>query len=176
MIIEHKFLNQEIDFRTKLLIIGTFNPNTIGNEVSFFYGRPRNFLWKYLPLAYNVNDLKYQDLNVKFDFMKEFNIDFIDLIKSVDVEEGEELNFDDDYIDARVNEWNPIIEKLESLENIEKIIFTRSTFNGVPNILEKLEEIENYCRLNEIETIRMKSPARFWRLDRQQLWNNFINY
>lgn len=173
-IIKHKFRNRQISLTTEILVIGTFNPDTEGNNVTFFYGRPRNFLWKYLPLAFNEECLKYQDLDQKMAFMDTHNIDFVDLIKSVDVEEGQELNVDDKYIDNKVVEWVDILEILNNLPNLRKVIFTRSTFNGIPNILQQVNQIETYCDNNGIDVIRMISPARFWRQDRQNMWNNFI--
>lgn len=174
-IIEHKFSNHQINPKTSILIIGTFNPNVDNNIVSFFYGRPRNFLWRYLPFSFFENDLKEEELNVKLEFMNRRKVDFIDLIKSVDVEVGQELNFDDNYIDERVNEWNDIEELIKNLPSLSKVIFTRSTFNGIPNIFEKVNDLELLCLNNKINFIRIISPARFWRQDRQLLWNNFIN-
>lgn len=175
MIVEHKFRNHLIDSSTEILIIGTFNPNVNGNNVTFYYGRPRNYLWKYLPLAFNEECLKGQNDVEKFNFMEAYKVDFIDLIKLIDIENGQELNFDDNYLDNVVEEWNDILLQIGRLKKLKKIIFTRSTFNGITNIYKKLLEIENYCDENEIEIIRMISPARFWRQDRQNIWNNFIN-
>ena len=174
MPILHKFLNHSINPETEILIIGTFNPDVAGNEVSFFYGRPRNFLWRYLPFAFNKEDLKYSTDGEKFDFMKKNKIDFIDLIKIVDVEVGQELNFDDNYLDGRIIEYNDILNLVANLKNLKKIIFTRSTFIGIPNIRLSIENIEQYCNIHDISTIRIISPARFWRNDRQLMWDNFI--
>ncbi len=47
-IVKHKFR----DFRNKsdieILILGTFNPDTIENTAKFFYSRNRNYLWNLL--------------------------------------------------------------------------------------------------------------------------------
>ncbi len=174
-IIQHKFRNHSINKQTRLLIIGTFNPDVIGNDVTFFYGRHRNFLWRYLPFSFGEVDLKQVNLVDKLNFMERKKVDFVDVIKTIDIEQGNELNFDDNYIDNFVIEWNNIIDILENNKSIKKVIFTRSTFNGIPNIYDKIDEIEVYCNMNEIKYINMISPARFWRNDRQLIWNNFIN-
>jgi G:T/U-mismatch repair DNA glycosylase len=63
--IAHKFVNKKIDPDTEILIIGTFNPDTAGNEADFFYGRQRNFLWTLLPYAFGEANLKNASRNDK---------------------------------------------------------------------------------------------------------------
>ena len=54
----HKFKDHKIQDDTQLLVIGTFNPDVKGNSADFFYGRPRNYLWKLLPLCFGYENLK----------------------------------------------------------------------------------------------------------------------
>ncbi len=79
--IEHKFLNHKINSQTKILIVGTFNPNAKNNSADFFYGRSRNYLWRILSVAYNNKDLKEASKHKKIEFINKHKIDFADLIK-----------------------------------------------------------------------------------------------
>ena len=75
-VIKHKFRKHSINSETKILIIGTFNPDVSNNEADFFYGRKRNYLWQLLPETLNQKSLKYEKKQKKLEFMKENNIDF----------------------------------------------------------------------------------------------------
>ena len=59
MNINHKFINHKIQEDTKVLIIGTFHPETSSGS-DFFYGRSRNFLWRLLSKARATNDALYR--------------------------------------------------------------------------------------------------------------------
>jgi len=68
--IKHKFSGHKIQKDTEILIIGTFNPDTEGNDAEFFYGRSRNYLWKILPLCIGNEDLKGKPFDEKLRFIK----------------------------------------------------------------------------------------------------------
>lgn len=70
--IKHKSLIRPIDPRTEILIIGTFNPDTQGNEADFFYGRGRNFFWRLLPFVFDEPDLKGADKQKKLPVKQMF--------------------------------------------------------------------------------------------------------
>ena len=120
-IVSHRFLTHEINQDLETLIIGTFNPDTEENQAEFFYGRSRNYLWRLLPTAYNEQDLKNADKKEKLDFIDRRKIDFIDLISIVEVEEGEEANYYDGFIDGKVKKWRNIIDEIDRLKNIKRI-------------------------------------------------------
>jgi len=173
-VIEHKFKNHQIKADTETLIIGTFNPNSPNNPADFFYGRNRNNFWKLLPIAFDNEILNDKTKIDKIAFSNKFKVDFIDLINSVEVEEGQETNYDDNYIDSRVIEWNKIIPTLSNLKTIKKICFTRKTLSDIPHMKEKILEIENYCKSQNIIFTYLLTPARFYNSKKQEVWNNFF--
>ena len=69
-IIKHRFLSHEINSATEILIIGTFNPDAKDNKAEFFYGRDRNFLWRLLPTAFGIENLKDKTKREKLDFIQ----------------------------------------------------------------------------------------------------------
>jgi G:T/U-mismatch repair DNA glycosylase len=174
-IIKHKFHNHLINPETQILIIGTFNPDTENNPAEFFYGRSRNFLWRLLPTAFNFNDLKGKSKADKLDFISKEKIDFVDLITSVAIEEGNETNYNDAYIDSRVLEWRDILAELKRLKKLKKVCFTRKSFSDIPEMKKKIEEVKDYCDNNGIPFEYLTTPARFYREDKQQEWTTFFS-
>jgi len=172
--VKHKFLNHIIQSDTEILIIGTFNPETPGNEAEFFYGRKRNFLWTLLPNSFNENALKNSSLDEKKLFMKKFKIDFVDLIEEIEIEEGQEKNYYDGYIDKRVKKWKDIQNLIKEHPRIKKVCFTRITFGGIANIEHKIKEVEEYCLESGIQFACLLTPARFVNDDKQRSWNEFF--
>lgn len=167
----HKFENHEISKETKILILGTFHPD-IPNEADFFYGRSRNYLWRILPEVFHYANLKQSQIEDKFKFMKKFNIDFVDIIKEIDVPFGQENNYNDAFIDALVVEWKNIILEIQKLKNIEAIYFTRKTFIGIPNIESEISKIRNYCTKECIRFCLLETPARFSNPRKIESWKN----
>jgi G:T/U-mismatch repair DNA glycosylase len=173
-VIKHRFLNHEINPETETLIIGTFNPDTPGNEADFFYGRQRNFLWRLIPTALSGNDLKGKPKNEKLEFIKLNKIDFIDLITLVNVDEGEEENYDGIYIDSREIEWRDVIGEIRKLKKLKRIAFTRKTLSGIPQMRKRIEAIVEYCNENQIPFHFLKTPARTYSDDKQKIWTDFF--
>ncbi len=172
--IKHRFLNYKINPKTKILILGTFNPDTEKNEADFFYGRSRNYLWKLLPTAFKKPDLKKASKQEKLSFIKQERIDFIDLISEIEVEEGQESNYDDKFIDSRVIKWQNIIEEIGKLSNLKKILLTRKTFTDIPKMKIQIETIQDYCFKNGIYFKALTTPARFYNEKKQIEWTKFL--
>ena len=173
--IKHKFINRSIEPGTETLIIGTFNPDTPGNEADFFYGRSRNFLWRLLPFVFDEPDLKGTEKEKKVNFIKKHNIDLIDLISAVEVEDGQETNYYDTYIDDKVVEWRGIISEIDKLKNLKRVCFTRKTFSGIPNMKKRIEAIQEHCQKKGIYFKALTTPARFYRQDKQDEWSDFFH-
>lgn len=172
--IKHKLLGHSLNPQTEILIIGTFNPDTEKNQADFFYGRVRNHLWNLLPLAYHEKGLKGAVKKEKLDFIEKHKIDFIDLFAQVIVEDGQEDNFKDHYIDQRVTEWRDVILEIKKLPNLKKVCLTRKSFSDTPNIKSKVIEIQDFCQNEGIYFEALSTPARFYNKDKQDEWTNFI--
>ena len=170
MKIEHKFREHEINPDTKMLIIGTFNPDVDNNKATFFYGRDRNFLWSLLPKAFNKESLKKSNNQEKLEFIKEHNIDFVDLISEIEIDEGQENNYGDDYIDKKVTIWNDIVGNILKKLNIKEVYFTRTTFSNIPNMERKINKIEQFCEDSKIKFECLLTPARFENEDKLNSW------
>jgi G:T/U-mismatch repair DNA glycosylase len=172
--VQHRFLNHQINPNTETLIIGTFNPETSDNDAEFFYGRSRNYLWRLLPKAFWETDLKGSSKPKKVEFIQKYKIDFTDLIEEIQVEEGQEANYYDGYIDNKVTQWKNIIALIDNLPNLKRVCFTRKTFSDIPNMKKQLSEIQNHCNKKGIAFQALTTPARFYREDKQSEWSNFL--
>lgn len=172
--IKHKFIDHKINPDTECLIVGTFNPDVEGNEATFFYGRQRNSLWKLLPIAYGEESLKQASLEEKIEFMKKHHVDFIDLIAEIEVEVGQEHNYDDKYIDSRVKVWTKIEDVIESLRNLKMVCITRKTFTSIPNLRKSVEKLQQLCADKSITSNCMITPSRFYNQQKQDEWNYII--
>jgi G:T/U-mismatch repair DNA glycosylase len=172
--IRHRFFDHTINLQTETLVIGTFNPDTPENTADFFYGRPRNFLWKLIPTAFGDSNLKSKTKDEKLDFIIKRKLDFIDLIAEVEVDEVS--NYYDNYLDSRVSKWRDIISEINKLSNIKRVCFTRKSFSDIPNMKIKIEAIREYCETKIINFQYLTTPARFYREDKQHEWTNFFNY
>lgn len=172
MLVHHRFSEHVIPTDTEIIIIGTFNPETPENSADFFYGRTQNHLWTLLPVAFGKTSLKTGGKDAKTRFLTEYKIDFMDVIKSVDVEKPDDYR--DDYIDNCVVEWFDIIARLKQLPALKKVCITRKTVAGIPNIRKRLLEIEQYCRENNLQFQYLITPARGYTKLKQEEWNTFF--
>jgi len=172
--IKHRFIDHKINSKTEILILGTFNPDTEKNEAEFFYGRSKNYLWKLLPTAFGKNDLKKEPVSKKLTFIEQIKIDFIDLIEEIKVDEGQETNYDDAFIDSRVVKWRDVINEIKKLKDLRKVILTRKTFNDIPKMKEQIEVIKDYCFKNGINFKVFPTPARFYNEKKQNEWTNIL--
>lgn len=171
----HRFLDHQINPQTETLILGTFNPETPNNEATFFYGRQRNHLWRLLPAAYGHDNLKGATVDQKLNLMRRYRIDFADLIAEIEVDEGQEANYDDAYIDGRVKQWNDIEYVIRGLPNLKRVGFTRKTLTGIPHMKSRITGIGEYCALRNIVFQALITPSRFYREDKQTEWTRFLN-
>lgn len=172
--VKHRFLENQIPHETETLIIGTFNPDTPDNDAEFFYGRSRNYLWRLLPTAYGEPDLKKATKQEKLDFINQYKINLVDLIEEIEVDEGEEANYYDGYIDSKVTKWRDIKGIIDNLPKLKRVCFTRKTFSDIPNMKTRLEAIQGHCNMKAIPFKALTTPARFYREDKQQEWTNFL--
>ena len=170
----HRFENQLIpNWEIEHLFIGTFNPSwDLNNAVQadYFYGRIRNNFWCILPIIFGGDNLKHSNLAAKLDYIKTNKIGITDLITKVtDAEFGnviDELNLTTGFSDNVLNSY-----QLESnIENIKKLIMrniktikgvylTRSNLNGINQITNSWNEIEKFCKENNIHNEKLKTPA-----------------
>jgi hypothetical protein len=96
------------------------------------------------------------------------------LILQVEVENGQETNYLDNYIDSREIKWREIISEIKKLKSLKRVCFTRKTFSGIPNMQKRVEAIQEYCEKNCILFKAMTTPARYYREDKQTEWTNFL--
>ena len=172
--VPHKFDGNQPDPATEILILGTFHPD-VANGADFFYGRPRNYLWQLLPNCFNQPSLKGEPLIQKEGFMQEYKIGFADIIKSLDgVPAGQQANYNDAFIDAYVAEWYPTILLIDSLHNLRAVYFTRKTFQGIPNIAQRIFEIRNHCQQNDIRFGLLETPSRFANQAKLDAWKQVM--
>ncbi|MDZ7650807.1 MAG: hypothetical protein U5K54_28755 [Cytophagales bacterium] len=170
----HKFRNHLISPEARILILGTFHPD-IDNGADFFYGRPHNFLWHILPLIFERASLKRCTIQQKKEFMSEFKIDFKDIIESLHIiPQGQEDNYEDQFIDQRINDWADINSTIDSLPMLEAVYFTRKSFSKIPNIERKVSIIRNYCSLKCIRFCLLETPSRFYNNEKISKWYETI--
>ena len=160
---------------TKTIILGTFNPDTPCNPALFFYSRPKNYFWRLLPEIFGHSSLLKAHPDEKKSFARAFKIGFMDLIEVVDVPLGQECNYSDTFIDDKVVHWNDIILKLQNHHKVTRILFTRKSFSGIPNILNKVKNIEEFCRGVGIEFLLVPTPARIYSSDKSRQWKKMFS-
>lgn len=173
-IVKHRFSYHQINPATETLVIGTFNPETKDNQADFFYGRSRNYLWRLLPTTYQERDLKNANKQEKSVFIGERKIDFIDLISEIEVNEEQEANYDDKYIDNKVTLWRDVISEIDRLNNLKRVCFTRKTFSDIPHMKKKVEAIHEHCERKGIYFKALVTPARYYSADKQTEWTYFL--
>lgn len=172
MRIQHLCSAHSISRETKTLIVGTFNPSTRGNSADFFYGRSRNYLWELLPVAFGVKSLKGARKKEKLEFVRAYNIDFVDLIAEVDVDDP--CNYEDAYLDDKITSWNNVIDRMKELPLLERVGFTRKSFHGIPNMRNEVDKISRYCLENNIKFKSLVTPARYYNKSKQEEWSEFL--
>jgi len=159
--INHKFGNYNNNFTIETLILGTFNPDTEQNNAEFYYGRQHNFLWNLLPRVFGYKTLKNSSLSEKIEFINNLKIGFSDLIEEIQIEEGNETNYEDEFIDKKVTKWNDLEFIISKCENLKSIYFTRKSFSGIPNIRKQIENLKIICQEKKIDFNLLPTPARF---------------
>jgi len=160
---EQIFCNEKIHLQSKILIIGTFNPDDDSydgnNAATWFYGRKANHFWKYLPM--NLTNINLVDSNVdtwKLYCVKN-RIVIVDLIKSIrDVEILQ--NFKDKSLSERIQNdmKNVDIFNFEAaFKNItfDKVIYTRKGWDekknkDIPNLIQIKNSVNEILIKNKI--------------------------
>lgn len=173
--IKHKFRNFKNNKNIKILILGTFNPDTVENEAEFFYGRNRNYLWNLLPKVFEYKALKKALINEKLEFINQYKIGFSDLIAEIQIEQGQETNYADAYIDNKVTKWNDLNEIISNRKQLKFIFFTRKTFSVIPNMKIQIENIKRICDKNGIMFNTLPTPARFENEKKLNEWKTIFN-
>ncbi|HQF09432.1 MAG TPA: hypothetical protein PKX62_15065 [Spirochaetota bacterium] len=173
--IKHRFRDFKNKENIEMLILGTFNPESVDEEekkIEIFYGRTRNHLWDLLPKAVNQPGLKDKPVDVQLKFIENYKIGFVDIIKEIKVDIGQEKNYSDNYIDDKVVKWTDIEEIIHQYPKIKKVYFTRKTFNGIPNIKKQIDIIKAACSSNNIKFFCLPTPARFINNKKLIEWKN----
>jgi G:T/U-mismatch repair DNA glycosylase len=168
--VKHRFLDHRVDPQTEFLIVGTFNPDADKNPAKFFYGRPRNYLWKLLPGAFGHRDLRGSSVDEKLEFIRRNKIDFIDLIERVEVQSHKAANYSDRYLDKQKICWRNISSEITGLR-LKRAIFTRKTFGDVPNIRQQVDRLADVFQIGGIPFRALSTPARFYDDRKQKEWN-----
>ena len=172
-VILHKFRDYQPEAQTEILILGTFVPDN-GDSPDFFYGRTRNFLWHLLPQCWGLEPLKDEPLARKQDFMSAYHIDFADIVRSIEVTEGEDLSSDDAFIDSHVAEWNDIVALIDKLPNLKAVYFTKKTFNGVAHMRGQVKRIADHCIASNIRFCKLETPSKFYSPAKLKQWTDTI--
>lgn len=173
--IKHKFRDFQNKKDIETLILGTFNPDTPENKAEFFYGREKNYLWNLLPKVFEYKALKKALINEKLEFINQYKIGFSDLIAEIQIEQGQETNYADDYIDNRVREWNDLDEIISNNKQLKSIFFTRKTFSDIPNMKIQIDGIKRICDKNGIIFNTLPTPARFENEKKLNEWKTIFN-
>jgi G:T/U-mismatch repair DNA glycosylase len=171
MIVKHKFLDKYPITGKKILIIGTFNPDIICNEATFFYSRRRNYFWDLLPSVFDSKLLKDDSVEEKISFLKINNIELTDLILSVDISEEDVPFYGDDKLN-NVLKWNTdnILNVLKK-NNTQEVYFTRKSFDKkVENIKNEIYKIKGFCEENNIKFKFLPTPARYKNEKKSKEW------
>ncbi|NCD69156.1 uracil-DNA glycosylase family protein [Mucilaginibacter agri] len=172
-IIQHKFRDHQVSPQTEILILGTFTPD-LADGPDFFHGRQRNFLWHLLPICWGMESLKDAPLADKQNLMAKYKVDFADVIQSLEIPDGEELNSDDAFEDSHVHEWKDVIALIDTLPNLKSVYFIRKTFNGIPNIRGQVVAIAKHCQQKGIRMCKLETPAKFFSEEKQKQWIDTI--
>lgn len=174
--VKHRFYFKDMDPETEILVIGTFSPEHEDNPADSFYGRIRNHFWRLITAAFDEPSLKGKRKEEKLAFTQKHKIDFIDLIRELQVEAGHECNYNDDYIDGKVTEWFDVEAIISGLTSLRKVCFTRKSFGQVPNLKRKIGQIEQFCQERGIEFKYLTTPSRFYSQAKEEEWREFFRH
>lgn len=156
------------------VFLGTFNPDAPCNPADFYYSRRQNHFWRLLPEVFGLPSLKGATAAEKIVFSTQWKVGFVDLICCVDVPEGCECTYDDAYIDDKVAEWNDVTSLFASLPTLRHVLFTRKTFQGIPNIQRQVTEVQSYCVNRGIKFSYLTTPARIYTVEKLTNWSREI--
>lgn len=172
-VVRHRF-GDFLQPGVRWIFLGTFNPEASCNPAHFYYSRPQNHFWRLLPEVFGMPSLKNASTDEKIAFSRLMKVGFIDLIRTVDVPSGSECTYDDAYIDNKVAEWNDVISHLTNLQTVEKVLFTRKSFQDIPNIRKQIVEIQSFCVEKGIAFSFLPTPARIYSAEKLGEWRRMI--
>lgn len=173
VLLTNKFINHQASHNTEILILGIFNHDT-AEDIHFFYGKPRNYLWHLLPISFGWPSLKDASLQSKMDFLKKYKIDFTDIVNTLLVPEGQETNHEDAFVDTYVQTWNDLEAIINGLPALKAVYFTRKTFNGIPNCKKQVIEISKICAAKNIRFCKLETPSKYYDDNKQNQWIDTI--
>lgn len=170
MRIKHKFLPRQLNPETEILIVGTFNPGINANRANFFYSRGHTSFWELMSAIFGEKCLRYSEKQEKEDFIKRHKIDFADLIEEIDITAQDLSSYKDITLDENWNvvKCKNIPQEISHLNKLKKVCFTRRTFQYIPNIQKKVEELELWCKNKGIEFRGLTTPANYGKVDAQK--------
>jgi G:T/U-mismatch repair DNA glycosylase len=177
MIVNHKFKDHRIASDTKILVIGTFHPET--SDADFFYGRIGNGFWMLLPLCFGESSLYKRPIEEKFKFMDKNKVDFVDIVSSLKGVEKEDFNnYEDAFVNAHIKDFNNgIIDMIDNIKNLEAVYFTRKSFDKKTNRLkEQIFTIRNHCFKKKIRFCFLGTPSRAYGNKKIHEWVEIIAF
>lgn len=174
MACQHKFYNylqlQRLnDFKPKILIVGTFNPEwPEGNYAEWFYGRTdNNYFWDLLPRMFGENELRNQNhVNWK-TYCRTRKIALTDLISSIDdaeIEKEKHREVLQKYTDSalaskfKLQIENPIVPLLQANPSIESVYLTTTINSGLWQSL--WTPVDHYCAQQNIWCKKLMTPSK----------------
>ncbi|MFN3445730.1 MAG: hypothetical protein ACK44D_08320 [Bacteroidia bacterium] len=169
----NKFITHKPSPDTEILILGTFTHDH-PHSGDFFFGRPRNFLWHLLPICFKNQPLKDAPFETKQAFMQKHKIDFMDVISTLDVEDGEEEIMEEEFVDLSAQTFFDLVAVIDGLPKLKAVYFTRKTFNGIPNIKSEVMKLAKHCQSKQIRMCKLDTPARHFSDEKQQQWMDTI--
>lgn len=104
----------------------------------------------------NLKDATHAE---KQAFIAVHKIDFIDLVREVDVECPD--NYSDRYIDASIIEGWDIAHSIGSLQSLKRVFFTRKRFTDVERIGKLASKAAGLLASKGVSIHYLPSPARF---------------
>lgn len=174
MACRHKFINylqlQKLDdFKPKILVVGTFNPEwPEGNYAEWFYGRTdNNYFWDILPRMFQDQGLR-NNTHVEWKiYCKRRKIaltDLISCIEDADIQNPLHRNILGEYTDSKIASSfkrqisNSIIPLLQSNQSIESVyLTTTSKAKFWQNLWNPIEE---YCNQRNIWCQSLTTPSK----------------
>ena len=170
----HKFRSHQINPDTKILILGTFQPD-IENGIYFFHSQKENCLWQILPACFSETSLRGQSPEFKKDFIRRKQVDFADIIASLRTgSESRKTLYNDVMLDQIVDQWNKTEEMIDGLRFLEAVYFIRKTFHAMPRIEKRILQIRNHCVRRCMRFSLLKAPGRYADQEKIDEWTSTI--
>jgi hypothetical protein len=192
---EQMFCGEKINPNSKVLFIGTFNPDDNGyamnNNAVWFYGRTQSKFWRYMPIALggqslHINDLaadaQLNRLNRWRGYCLDHKLVIIDLVKSIKTDDILE-SFSDREVNEKISLDLTNVEIFDVSSAFKGVTFERVVYSllwtdqqvtrlrAIRDIVNK-QLIEIGCIQNPNQIKYCKTPSRN---DAQGSWTEGIN-